>query len=447
MVQSSATDCGPAALKSLMEGFGLPVSYGRLREACQTDVDGTSIDRLEETANALGLDASQMMAPPDHLLLAQAGGAVSAWLFAAWVGLGSVFAWRYAKERTAWTEARLNLTQEVVESMSGHRTRLAQQPPDQWHDGEDQALESYLVQSARLDRTGVRLTALIPRGWLVVGVASLLPAFFGGAPASLLAVSVGGVLLAQMALRRLSAGMSHLAGAAISWRQVEPLFRAAANYPTCKPMSDESTAPVRTVLEASEIAFRYREGGRTVLDRVNLRIERGDRVLLEGESGGGKSTLVSLLAGLRMPSEGMLTSGGLDRAALGSASWRKRVAAAPQYHENHVLAGSFLFNVLMARVWPPTREDIQEAETVCRELGLGPLLDRMPAGIQQMIGETGWQLSQGERSRLFLARALLQKSQMVVLDESFAALDPESLRQSLECALRRAPSLLVVAHP
>jgi len=55
VIQASAMDCGPAALKSLMEGFGLPVSYGRLREACQTDVDGTSITTLEEVANSLGL--------------------------------------------------------------------------------------------------------------------------------------------------------------------------------------------------------------------------------------------------------------------------------------------------------------------------------------------------------------------------------------------------------
>jgi ATP-binding cassette subfamily B protein len=78
---------------------------------------------------------------------------------------------------------------------------------------------------------------------------------------------------------------------------------------------------------------------------------------------------------------------------------------------------------------------------------LGALLDRMPAGMGQIMGETGWQLSQGERSRLFLARALLQNSDLTILDESFAALDPENLRMSLECALKRARSLMVVAHP
>ena len=71
-VQASAMDCGPAALKSLLEGFGIHASYGRLREACQTDVDGTSIDTMEEVARQLGLDAEQIMLPLDHLLLPEA---------------------------------------------------------------------------------------------------------------------------------------------------------------------------------------------------------------------------------------------------------------------------------------------------------------------------------------------------------------------------------------
>jgi ATP-binding cassette subfamily B protein len=72
VIQTSGMDCGPAALKCLLEGFGLPIAYGRLREGRQTDVDGTSIDTLEEIAVSLGLDAEQVMVPVDHLLLPEA---------------------------------------------------------------------------------------------------------------------------------------------------------------------------------------------------------------------------------------------------------------------------------------------------------------------------------------------------------------------------------------
>ena len=68
VVQTSSMDCGPAALKCLLEGHGVPVSYGRLREACQTDVDGTSIDTLEVVAQQLGLQADQVLVPVDHVL-------------------------------------------------------------------------------------------------------------------------------------------------------------------------------------------------------------------------------------------------------------------------------------------------------------------------------------------------------------------------------------------
>jgi ABC-type transport system involved in cytochrome bd biosynthesis fused ATPase/permease subunit len=71
----------------------------------------------------------------------------------------------------------------------------------------------------------------------------------------------------------------------------------------------------------------------------------------------------------------------------------------------------------------------------------------MPAGLQQMVGETGWQLSHGERSRLYIARALLQRADLLILDESFAALDPQTFEQTLAFVLERAPTVLVIAHP
>ena len=72
VVQTSMMDCGPASLKAMLEGWGIPVSYGRLREACQTDVDGTSIDTLEDVGAQLGLITEQIMVPIDHVLLSSA---------------------------------------------------------------------------------------------------------------------------------------------------------------------------------------------------------------------------------------------------------------------------------------------------------------------------------------------------------------------------------------
>src|SRR5439155_7039088 len=140
----------------------------------------------------------------------------------------------------------------------------------------------------------------------------------------------------------------------------------------------------------------------------------------------------------------LLLLNGLDRETLGADGWRQRMVLAPQFHENHVLMGTFAFNALLGRGWPPQQLDLEEAERVCRALDLGPLLDRMPAGMQQMVGETGWQLSHGEKSRLYIARALLQGADLLLLDESFAALDPQTLERTLAFVLDKVPTLLVI---
>ena len=134
-------------------------------------------------------------------------------------------------------------------------------------------------------------------------------------------------------------------------------------------------------------------------------------------------------------------------SALGGKRWRSLVATAPQFHENHLFSQPLAFNLLMGRAWPPSPADLHEARQICDELGLGPLLSRMPSGMFTHVGETGWQLSHGERSRIYIARTLLQRAQVVLLDESFAALDPETLATTLRCVLRRVPTLFVIAHP
>jgi ATP-binding cassette subfamily B protein len=378
-----------------------------------------------------------------------AGGILHAGLLALWVAFAAAWSYRYYRTRRRTTAARMELTHDLVERIVGHRTRLAQQRPDRWHDGEDQAMSRYLELCRSLDRLGIILGAIIARGWMIVGLAGLLPAVGSDATTASFAVGLGGVLMAEQALTTLTSGLSSLASAAISWEQASPLFAAARETPRETPAAKLRGEPPQSepILDAQNLAFRYPGRGQAILRECSLRIFPGDRVLLEGPSGGGKSTLASLLAGLREPDHGLLFARGLDPASLGPEGWRKVVATAPQFHENHVLTGTFAFNLLMGSNWPPDPGDFQRAETICRELELGPLLDRMPSGMQQMVGESGWQLSHGEKSRLYIARALLQDADLIVLDESFAALDPQTLQKALRCVLERAPTLLVIAHP
>lgn len=386
-----------------------------------------------------------------------AGGGLHVLLLLGWGAASVAIGVNYMRRRIRWTEWRLRLTHDLVEQMVGHRTRLAQQPPERWHEGEDQALEEYLQRSSELDRASVQLGALLSRGWMVVGLLGLaLPLVRGSSP-GLLAVGVGGVLLASQALGSLSGSLAQMSVALIAWRQARPLYLAAGRQlsgaapaealalgPAALPDADGRPAPV---LAAHDLRFSYGERVRPVIDGCSLEIRPGERVLLEGPSGGGKSTLIALLAGLRAPQGGLLLLHGLDLPTVGAQGWRRRVASAPQFHDNHVLTETLAFNLLMGRGWPPRAADLAEAHRVCYELGLGELLERMPAGMQQVVGESGWRLSHGERSRVFIARALLQDADLVILDESFAALDPETLDRAMQCVTRRARSLLLIAHP
>lgn len=393
------------------------------------------------------------------------GGGWHAALLGGWLLFTLGLGYRYFVDRRAWNHAHRALTNDLVERMVGHRTRLVQEDRAHWHDTEDGALQVYLDHLQRSDQSGGWFKSVVVRGWMGLGLGWLFLALGQGQPAATtVAVSLGGVLLAQQALSSIVLGVQSVVAALLAWQEVRLLFQAAIQPSANGPAHNVSVllaspgllaalqTPAaaqrqRALLTLHEVEFRYRAGGQAIIQNGNLEIREGDRLLLEGPSGGGKSTLAALLTGLQLPTSGLLLLGGLDQQTIGSDYWRQRVVAAPQFHENHVLTGSLAFNLLMGRRWPPQPEDLVAAETVCQELGLGELLTRMPAGLQQIVGESGWQLSHGERSRVYIARAILQQADLIILDESFGALDPVTLEGALRAVLARARTLLVIAHP
>jgi ATP-binding cassette, subfamily B, bacterial len=389
-------------------------------------------------------------------------GAAAGWqlaLLAVWCAVAVVLAARVQRALARWSAERIALTHDLVERMAGHRTLVAQQAAPLRHIEQQAALARYADAGRALDRAVAVLAVGVPRGWLIAAVAALAPALaVATARPGAFATSLGGALLVYGALRKLAQAFPALGAAVIAWRQVAAMFASAArtaqiDRPAAVPPSngaapsDGAAAPNAPLISARDIGFRYPGRAQPVLSGLALDVRRGDRLLLEGPSGGGKSTLAALLVGLRVPDAGKLAFAGVDQQSIGLQRWRGRVGAAPQFHENHVFSASFLFNLLLGRAWPPRREDVAEAEAVARELDLGPLLARMPSGLEQLVGDSGWQLSHGERSRLFIARSLLQPLDVRVLDESFAALDPETLERALACVLRRAETLVVIAHP
>lgn len=451
-------------LKRRLLAGTLRVELDLLRRAGVGQMWGRAMDAsaLEALAMSGGLFA--VLAIVEFVILcgvmtAGPGGAPQTVVFGLWAALTLAMCWHGFRAARRWTDARRDMTSDVVEQMVGHRTRLAQLPPERWHDGDDELLERYHGLSRTMDQRGA-LVGAMHQGWYVVALATLAPvlAKTGTSPAAL-AVAIGGMLLGASALSRLTAGFGQIASAVTAWEQVKPLFVASGKTDALpapevvaaqlahRPPEPDDAETENSVLDASDLTFAYPGRPQPVLRGGTIKLRAGDRALLEGPSGGGKSTFAALLAGARKPQSGLLLLEGLDWQTVGAEEWRRRVAAAPQYHENHILSETLLFNLLMGRTWPPRPADIREAEAVCAELGLGELLRRMPAGIMQMLGETGWRLSHGERSRVFIARVLLQGGKVVILDETFAALDPKTVEQCLRCVLQRAPTLVVIAHP
>jgi ATP-binding cassette, subfamily B, bacterial len=449
-----AIHSGWVMMRLLLEGsFRLDPEQVRYQGAGQLlgrVLDTEALHSLALTGGLTGVVAVLQLLAAAVLLALGAQAPMIAILLALWSVLTLSIAWLYYHRRRDWTTARLRLTHDTSERMMGHRTRVAQQQREQWHHGEDELLAAYVERSRKIDWLSVVFVGVLPRAWLMAGIAAMAYGVVTGTTsAPLLTAQLGGILLAHSSLRALGASLASLSGAAISFERVGDLLAASRKIeaPGDPAIAVTIASPTtRPLLEMRDVTYRYPRRGLNAVKHASVSIAERDCVLLQGASGSGKSTWGSLASGFRVPESGLLFLRGIDRKTLGGREWRRRVVSTPQFHENYTLSGSLAFNLLLGREWPPTPQDLREAEQICRELGLGALIDSMPAGLMQMVGETGWQLSNGEKSRVYLARALLQHADLIVLDETFAALDPETAQIAMDCVLRRAPSLACIAH-
>ena len=178
------------------------------------------------------------------------------------------------------------------------------------------------------------------------------------------------------------------------------------------------------------VCFRYEEGGRAILDRVNFSVKSGSVVALVGETGSGKSTIISLLARFYHPSSGRILIDGVDLAEIGAAELRKKVAMVLQ--NNFLFSGSVIENLRYAR---PDAADAQ-IFAAAEALGCHNRFLTLPQGYQTDVGERGAGLSLGERQLVCFTRALLNEPRLLLLDEATSALDPVT-GQHVQRALSR----------
>ena len=204
-------------------------------------------------------------------------------------------------------------------------------------------------------------------------------------------------------------------------------------------------APARVdgTIGFDNVSFRYRDQLDNVLEGISLDIPAGQSVALVGRSGSGKSTLVSLLPRFYEYTGGDIRIDGHSLKDFSLKALRAQIALVTQ---NVVLFNdSIAANIAYGALRECTREEIREAAAKAHAL---EFIDRMPDGLDTMIGDNGVMLSGGQRQRLAIARALLKNAPILILDEATSALDTESerhIQEALETVMR-GRTTLVIAH-
>ncbi len=187
------------------------------------------------------------------------------------------------------------------------------------------------------------------------------------------------------------------------------------------------------------MSFGYGEG--TVLDGLDLRVERGEHVALVGPNGAGKTTTVSLLLGLYRPHRGEVAIDGIPMDQLDLATVRRRVGIVPQ--DPILFRGTVAENIGYGR----QDVDLDEIRRAAEEASVAEFIDELPDGYATRIGDDGVLISGGQRQRIAIARALVGDPIVLILDEPTTFLDKASARSLTErLAAARDRTLLIVSH-
>ncbi len=209
-----------------------------------------------------------------------------------------------------------------------------------------------------------------------------------------------------------------------------------AQLPAARDESGETAA-----LRFENLRFGYRKN-REVLRGLTLSLNKGERLALVGRTGEGKTTLASLLLLFYPDYAGRILLEGRELRGFEPSALRSLISLVPQQPQ---LVGGTLYDNLVYGCESASEADVQR---IVRELSLEPLLSRLPEGLQTELGEAEDSLSQGELQLICLARALLRRTPILVLDEATSSLDPDTER-SIQRALALAGeerSCLIIAH-
>jgi thiol reductant ABC exporter CydC subunit len=339
---------------------------------------------------------------------------------------------------------RARLTAELVELLEGGAELAAYGREDERlarvraHDRE---LTRLARRDARIAGLGDALVVLIAGTTTVAVLAVAIAAVHAGTLDRVLVVMLPLLALASFE------GVAALPGAARELSGILSSGRRVLELTARTPAVRDPTAPLPAPAGIPELALegvrvRYSPGARAVLDGFDLRLEPGARVALVGPSGAGKTTVVNLLLRFLDPEDGRVTLAGHDLRAYRQQDVRGAIAVASQ--DAHIFTTTIAENLRIAR--PGVTDD--ELRDALRAAGLLDWVDDLPDGLETFVGEAGAQLSGGQRQRVAVARALIARAPILVLDEPTAHLDSGTARRLMDDVFAGAGerSVLLITH-
>ncbi|MGW0914543.1 ABC transporter ATP-binding protein [Streptomyces sp. NPDC002784] len=333
----------------------------------------------------------------------------------------------------------------------------------------EQESEEFAARARRVADIGIRTataqSAFITALTLVSALALALVYGLGGFFALRGSLEAGAVVSLALLLTRLYAPMTALAGARVEVMSAlvsfERVFEVLDLEPLIQDSPDAREIPEGPVsVEFSDVRFGYpsadkvslasleevaaldSRGGAEVLRGISFRAEPGQTVALVGSSGAGKSTIASLLPRLYDVDGGAVRLGGVDVREVSARSLRETLGMVTQ--DGHLFHDTVRANLLLAR---PAATD-EELWDALRRSRLDGLVRGLPDGLDTVVGERGYRLSGGERQRMTIARLLLARQRVVILDEATAHLDNTSeaaVQEALTEALE-GRTAVVIAH-
>ncbi len=248
-------------------------------------------------------------------------------------------------------------------------------------------------------------------------------------------VSLG---LAQGPIKKINSSNLKLQAAIAAIERVRELF----NLPVEKTRHGVHLEGIKNSIRFKNISFKYPEEENYAVKNVDMEVKKGEIVALVGASGSGKTTIVNLLTRIYDVEEGNILIDGVDIKDLSLNSLRDNIAVVSQ--------DTFLFNDTIKMNIMTGNRKASEAEVIdaARSAYAENFINKLPNGLDEMLGEKGLRLSGGEKQRLTIARAIIKKAPILVLDEATSALDSESEVevQKAISRLMEGKTTIVIAH-